>query len=664
MKIIRYAHTTNQDGEKRFFLNEDLVTDLDTVNQLFSFVQEAQNLCEKQTSTGAFWSKKQIISLYKNIYRFGMYDKLLEKLNGLYSELGRDDLFTIDKEFLDNYYESLSDRREIAVAGMELGNRLSKIPGQLITKNIIKRDENGNKVEDRTRHWSKFYVSKLGQVYNEYLENSDQWLFMEGVHLRKNITRPSFFYVEADNKQEYTKFIQWFRNQTSRLSEYKSFPCMLRDFYMYSKLRYCEIYFYQMKNENMAELITMQERGEPGVKITDSTRFDKKYIKSEEERQNTVLLSTELPGYSKQYILHFKLDKLNRVLGRPENQPLNIEQTVEKHMGHTYFSHKLTDEQIEYIKTLELQKLDVIPVTRDIIQCMKSSIRKKQEYDKEKARIDKMKSEQGDRVRGKEDKEKRKRGRKSSLMEDVPFIIELCESIEKSLGIHIPEDYKDNSEGKVSLMYKSAKQKIRLSGMYKYMRDFLQTKLSKEGQNVPDKVLTDETNKMYVYMKLCGKGFWNLAYNDKRPIILEKSYKEYESKFSTISTAIQEGIPIDELKDYVKSHTSPNIKNGVSKDSKDFKGKRGTAKELTNQRREKDQAFSSVEDNENDKKSTNNMDKNSKEELIKQALIGSIETKKEQLELKRKELDLLEKELERLEKLKESIEKNSIGDDD
>lgn len=666
MEKIFYTYKKNQDQEKRFFLNGDLITDLNTVNQLYSFVQAAQNLYESPKSPGAFWNKKQIISLYKNIYTFGMYNKILEKLNGLYSRLERDDLFTIDKEFLDNYYESLSDRREIAAAGMELGNRLSKIPVQLITRNIVQRDEDGNRIYDGTRHWSKFYVFKLGDLYDEYIENSEKWLFMEKVNLSINPTRPSFFYVDTDNKQEYSEFVKWFKGKMSSLNEHKSFHCMLRDFYMYSKLKYCESYFYQMKNENMAELISMQERGEIGVKITDSTRFDKKYLKNEAERKNTVLLCTELPGYSKQYILHFKLDKLNRILGRPENQPLNIEQSIEQNRGHTYFSHKLTDEQIEYIKTLESRRLDLIPVTKDIIQYMKISIGKKEEYDREKARRDKIKSEQGDNGmrRKEEDEGKKYRGRKKFLEEDIPFTEELCKNIESGLGVHIPEEYKDSSKSKSCLMYKSEKQKMKFSAIYKHIKNFLQTKLSEEGQDIPDKVLTNETNKMYVYMKLCGKGFWNLVYKDKRPIILEEAYKEYDSKFSAISTAIQEGIPIEELKDYVKSNTSPNIKDGANKDSRDFKGKKGTAKKLSAQRRKKEQAFSSVENNENDEKSTNNTYKDSNEELIKQALIESIETKKKQLELKRNELALLEEEVKRLEQLKKVIEKNSIGEDD
>lgn len=33
---------------------------------------------------------------------------------------------------------------------------------------------------------------------------------------------------------------------------------------------------------------------------------------------------------------------------------------------------------------------------------------------------------------------------------------------------------------------------------------------------------------MYVYMKLYGKGFWNILYNDKRTAILEELYKNME----------------------------------------------------------------------------------------------------------------------------------------
>ena len=150
--LCKHIHKRSEDKEKRFFLNEDLITNIDTVNELFRFVQEAQSLDEEQPSSMALWNKKQIISLYRNIYTFGMYDKIIEKLNELYSKLGNVDLFTIDKNFLDNHYENLSDRREIASAGMELGNRLSKIPRQLITRNLIQRDEEGNIVPNNTRH--------------------------------------------------------------------------------------------------------------------------------------------------------------------------------------------------------------------------------------------------------------------------------------------------------------------------------------------------------------------------------------------------------------------------------------------------------------------------------------------------------------------------------
>lgn len=57
--------------------------------------------------------------------------------------------------------------------------------------------------------------------------------------------------------------------------------------------------------------------------------------------------------------------------------------------------------------------------------------------------------------------------------------------------------------------------------------------------------------------------------------------------------------------------------------------------------------------------------KKTKEELIKQVLINSIETKKEQIELKKRELFLLQEELKRLEKLNKTMDGNyNIGDDD
>lgn len=628
----------NRDEENRFFLKEDLITNIDTVNKLFNFVKEAQSLCEKQASSGALWSKQQIISLYKNIYTFGMYDKIIERLNKLYLPLGNTNLFTIDKEFIDNHYESLSDRREIAAAGMELGNRLSKVPGQLIKRNIIQMDKDRNTTQNATRQWNDEYVGKLSKLYNEYIKSSNQWLFMEEVTIRDDLEKPGYFIVESNNKQEYSEFEQWFKNQTHRLSGQKSFHCMLRDFYMYSKLKYCESYFYQMKVENMAELITMQEQGDIGIKITDSTKFDNKYGKG---RENTILLSTELPGYSKPYIFHFRLDKLNMILGRQENEPLNIEPTLEKHLGHTYFSHKLTEKQIEYINKLQCQELNIMPVTRGIIKYMKYSSIKKREYEIAVQKLEREKSKKADEEVQKKMNHEETRTKRRRLIEDKPFTDELCENIQSNLEIYIPEDYKYNPGSKMSLMYKSEKQKMKLSLMYNYMRDFLQIKLSETGKAFSTEDLTDEANKMYVYMKLCGRGFWNLVYNDKRTVILEEVYKEYEDKFNIIAKAIQEGVPIEGLRYYVKKETSPNLKNGSSKDKKDFKGKKGIAKGLS------------------DKK------KKTKEELIKQVLINSIETKKEQIELKKRELVLLQEELKRLEKLNKTMDGNyNIGDDD
>lgn len=625
--------------DKQFF-DDDIEPNLETINHLFSLVRNAlESQAREDGKLGNTWDKDIVIDLYRGCAEFGIYDKILKQLNNLYmpfenyNSIGANNPFRLNATFIDNFYTSLCDKREIATSGMFLGNRLAKISGKLI----------------ESCGWSNQYILKLNSMYNEYLTKETSFDFIEGTIIEDN---NNHLKIDSNNdRKEYLRFMMWLKKHG------KSNPQqLLKDFYIFSKLKYCESFFYQMKNENLSEIILMQERNELGISVWNATEVDDMVIPDKTNRENTILLRIDIPGYNEPYLIHTKKSEINKILGRETNATITLPITLDKGEGHPFLNYRLTNEQIEFLQSrvpktiLGQKRFDAI------VESMRTSIIMQERYQAEllrKYRKEEVDKQDGDRV--KEDKEKTSRVRKSSLMEDKPFTDEICESIERSLGVHIPEEYKYSSGSKSCLMYKSEKQKMKFSGMYKYMRNFLQTKLSKEGQDVPDKVLTDEANKMYIYMKLCGKGFWNLSYSDKRPIILEEAYKEYASKFSTICTAIQEGVSVEGLKDYVKSHTSPNIKGGVSKKSKNLKGKRGTAKKLSNQKRKKEQAFSSVGDNK---------DKDLQNELIKQALIVSIETKKSQLELKRQELALLEKELERLEKLKKSIEENSIGDDD
>ena len=79
---------------------------------------------------------------------------------------------------------------------------------------------------------------------------------------------------------------------------------------------------------------------------------------------------------------------------------------------------------------------------------------------------------------------------------------------------------------------------------------------------------------------------------------------------------------------------------------------------LSGKNKKKQRAFHDEEDKSKDNKKT-------KGELIKQALIDSIQTKKAQIELKKSELFLLQEELRRLEELNNSMDGNyNIGDDD
>lgn len=675
---MRNIRINKAQKKKFYYLREDIVTDLEIVNKLFSIIEHLKSQKDLKAPEGEFWSKEQILSLYKGGYEIGLYDKIIKQLSEIYSGLGREDLFTIDKNFLDRYYESLTSREEIAAAGMNLGNSFSKIPGQLIDRNTFYRDEKGLIVDDRTRHWSGSYVAKLGELYNKYLTEAGSWLFMERVTLRPEKE-------DNEKEEEFEKFKKWFYESKFCLETHKNFYRALRDFYMYSKLKYCESYFYQMKAENMVELLNIQEKGDAGIHISDSTAFDKVPIR-EEERDRTILLCTEIPGHSNSYIYHFKLDKLNKLLGKKTDEPINIVKTRRDHIKNIYFAYKLPEEQMEYLEDLDLEKLNLSDRARRSISYMQTSIRRKRILEKKRAieeKSEKIGENETENLREDETEEKTKKSReKKEKIDDATFTIALCEKVEKNLGIHIPEEYIGDRSSKNGLMYKSEKQSCNLSHIYEQIKDFMRVRLGEDSKEQDETHIEDEANKMYIYMKLVGKGFWNLLYKDKRSRILSESYEKYRENFDVIVTAIKEGVPIEKLKDYVKKHTAPKIKDSIAKSPRKLKGEKGTAEKLERNVREEGELFSDsetiesndqIEDEERKKEETKVGSKNtiddecikgentekelSKEAIMKKSLIRAIETKKQLLELKRRELALLEEEIKDLEDLRATMEK-------
>jgi len=671
---MRNIRINKAQKKKFYYLREDIVTDLGIVNKLFSIIEHLKSQKDLKAPEGEYWSKEQILSLYKGGYEIGLYDKIIKQLSEIYSGLGREDLFTIDKNFLDRYYESLTSREEIAAAGMNLGNSFSKIPGQLIDRNTFYRDEKGLIVDDRTRHWSGSYVAKLGELYNKYLTEAGSWLFMERVTLRPEKEVPGRFAIDVDNgnEEEFEEFKKWFYESKFCLETHKNFYRALRDFYMYSKLKYCESYFYQMKAENMVELLNIQEKGDAGIHISDSTAFDKVPIR-EEERDRTILLCTEIPGHSNSYIYHFKLDKLNKLLGKKTDEPINIVKTRRDHIKNIYFAYKLPEEQMEYLEDLDLEKLNLSDRARRSISYMQTSIRRKRILEKKRAieeKSEKIGENETENLREDETEEKTKKSREKK------------EKVEKNLGIHIPEEYIGDRSSKNGLMYKSEKQSCNLSHIYEQIKDFMRVRLGEDSKEQDETHIEDEANKMYIYMKLVGKGFWNLLYKDKRSRILSESYEKYRENFDVIVTAIKEGVPIEKLKDYVKKHTAPKIKDSIAKSPRKLKGEKGTAEKLERNVREEGELFSDsetiesndqIEDEERKKEETKVGSKNtiddecikgentekelSKEAIMKKSLIRAIETKKQLLELKRRELALLEEEIKDLEDLRATMEK-------
>lgn len=683
---MRNIRINKAQKKKFYYLREDIVTDLGIVNKLFSIIEHLKSQKDLKAPEGEYWSKEQILSLYKGGYEIGLYDEIIKQLSEIYSGLGREDLFTIDKNFLDRYYESLTSREEIAAAGMNLGNSFSKIPGQLIDRNTFYRDEKGLIVDDRTRHWSGSYVAKLGELYNKYLTEAKSWLFMERVTLRPEKEVPGRFAIDVDNgNEEFEEFKKWFYESKFCLETHKNFYRAFRDFYMYSKLKYCESYFYQMKAENMVELLNIQEKGDAGIHISDSTAFDKVPIR-EEERDRTILLCTEIPGHSNSYIYHFKLDKLNELLGKKIDEPINVVKTRRDHIKNIYFAYKLPEEQMEYLEDLDLEKLNLSDKAIRSISYMQTSIRRKRILEKKRAieeKSEKIGENETENLREDKTEEKTKKSReKKEKIDDATFTIALCEKVEKNLGIHIPEEYIGDRSSKNGLMYKSEKQSCNLSHIYEQIKDFMRVRLGEDSKEQDETHIEDEANKMYIYMKLVGKGFWNLLYKDKRSRILSESYEKYRENFDVIVTAIKEGVPIEKLKDYVKKHTAPKIKDSIAKSPRKLKGEKGTAEKLERNVREEGELFSDsetiesndqIEDEERKKEETKVGSKNtiddecikgentekelSKEAIMKKSLIRAIETKKQLLELKRRELALLEEEIKNLEDLRATMEK-------
>ena len=104
---MRNIRINKAQKKKFYYLREDIVTDLGIVNKLFSIIEHLKSQKDLKAPAGEYWSKEQILSLYKGGYEIGLYDEIIKQLSEIYSGLGREDLFTIDKNFLDRYYESL-----------------------------------------------------------------------------------------------------------------------------------------------------------------------------------------------------------------------------------------------------------------------------------------------------------------------------------------------------------------------------------------------------------------------------------------------------------------------------------------------------------------------------------------------------------------------------
>ena len=609
--------------EQVYFLNDDAFASIPYVNDLMDLIRQAQAIRGSQKRGTPIWTKEQIISIYTNARKFGIFDKILERLNETYSYLESDE-FKIDTQFLEQYYASLSDRRQIASAGLFLGNRLSKVPEQLIQRRIMKGDESGQRGDSRKRNWNITYIKRMGELYRDYKDQFSDDYFVENITIIPDKPVMGKFQIIKSDKEKYDKFLEWFNGQKERLGKNRNFYFALKDFYVYTKLKYCEDYFYNMKDENMVELIKMQERGEPGILVSDASQYDKEWNKND----NIGLLQIDIAGNSMPYIMHYNKESIFRLLKRDMSKGLDIPKANDKTTWGRFFSHTITDAQEEYIRKNALKILkndDLMPRTRVLVQYLSESIRKRDEYNIQKPIWDEnIRKNGGDEMEGENTKKRTIKKGMTRGESDARFIESHISDIEKMLGIKLDEAYIAKlGENKTTM---------KLESIYAEVQKELKAKKTKEKgsrlSNDEKKEIEERALKVFVFSKLTGNRYSSLVKKSLRENAVISLADNLDGKFEDLKEAITNKTKVEDLKSII-SDKNKEVKNEKSEASitenktieeDDSKPKETVYKDMKSQDGEKNKTL---------------------DELIKKRYINQIERKKEEVKAKQAEVDML-----------------------
>lgn len=615
------------DKEQVYFLNDDAYANIPYVNDLMDMISEVESFKEDSENKG-LWTKEQIINISNNIDKFGMFDKIIERLNESYADLNSDE-FKIDKQFIEEYYASLSDRRQIASAGMLLGNRLSKIPQQLIQRRIMKQDEDGKRIDSRKRNWNISYLKKLGEVYEDYKKKFSDDYFEKNVTIVPDTPILGKFQIIEKDKEKYDEFLAWFNEEKGRLGTNRNFYFILKDFYVYSKLKYCESYFYRMKDENIAELIRMQERGEQGIHVYEASRFDREKKADGDIDNNIGLLRVDVAGNSMPYVLHYNKDSIRKILDKEKDEKIDIPEALEKGGWGRFFSHTITKEQEEFIKKHSkdiLRSKDLLPKTRVLVQYLSNSIQEREKYEIKKEYMKRSEEKKGgDKMEETSTKKRTVRKGATRQASDIKFIENSIPKIEEILGFKLDTTYIEK--------LKENKTTMRLEGVYAKIYDELKSKKTKEKGT---RLTKDEANKLeeqslkiFVYSKLTGNRYSGLIKKEQREKAVTALNDNLDEQFEKLREGMEKGVEVESLKETTgQKKTEENDKTNKLKSSNE-------RKEDTEINEDNNLSQSTVY-----KDKPNAEGKNLKD-LIKKRYINRIEQKQEEIKAKKAEIDML-----------------------
>lgn len=578
----------------------------------------------------------------------GFYDQIIGNLNNIYRRINTDknaNPLLVNAEALENFYTSLTGPVEISAAMMDIGNRVSKIHG-----NFLDNEDMGYNYREKLQNAYARYIKEFKGTNQDILEvissieeySDDEYVSIHDRNqelILRNRRKDKKYLIKCSDKAKFDDVLEMVKNEKIDLG----------DFYKYIQSKELETLAYQIKAENLVELIKLQSQNPEAVQVKDATIFDSE---AKEANDDQVAIQIEIPGFSAPYRVHSYKSKINNLLGRDPEQDLGLERVEGNYFGANHLPYRLSSEQIEYLEKLSSGRIISDRKAGSSVEYMKRSIEKLRGKIEKESKQQSGSKEKDDVTNDTENTSKRSL-KISSTKKDIEFLESLY-SKASQMGINLSDEYKfelSDKRGRTSS----------LSSIYKYIENYISMMEASKGINInteeAKRLIEEKSVKMYIYMKTCTRKFWGITDKNKRDECLEAGYDE--EKIEKTIDGIKSEVKQDELPEYV---TGKKVKTKVGKKEISMSGE--------------DQKTTC----EKKKVGYTNPD-GSLEQRVEELMRARILEKKEQLERKRAELAelikrqqeeltqsenemaIIEKKLAGLDALSEEYDNLEIGDD-